>query len=67
MGWGFIVMCFALALGFHVLDLLFSIVHPSSGMQNAVEIAYTLGTLIYMAKSLALAIQIIFGRRSPMH
>ena len=66
MGWGFILTCFALFLCFYVLDLIFAVIQLSSSAQNAIEMAYALGTLSYLAWSLALAVRIILGRSDPL-
>lgn len=67
MGWGFIFMCLGFYLGFHALDLLFAVVQLSNGFQNAIELIYTSVALLFLARSLALAVRIIFGRRNPLH
>jgi len=66
-GWGFIFTCFAIYLGFHLLDLLIAVLQPPSGVASAIESIYALSALAYMAVSLALAVRIIFGRSSTSH
>lgn len=65
MGWGFVVKCLALYLGFRVLDLFFALFPLSDTLANAITLTYAAGALAYMASSFLLAAKIVLGRGSP--